>query len=233
MGKLQPDKPATMKGIWLLIFTFSLAFLGGCGPDKTAVKNTGSEMSEEKKIWDWFESQKAGFEKKYQEEDFSFISDIGDKIAEYNPNLSPEVGVRDDGKLELAISCNGISDYIPAVEKLVDAAPPIDGWVITKFRQAKGDPGAIEYMGKTFNSDYCRIAITSKTDKVDIIYYIKGYNEDQEASIGAGFLLLDAYLGEYNVMTKIGVIEFEDLDAHSGSGDLITLPELKDVVDAL
>ena len=48
-------------------------------------------------------------------------------------------------------------------------------------------------------------------DKLDLALAIEGQDKDgAHGFLGPVFLLLDAALGEYDVATRIGVIEFED-----------------------
>jgi hypothetical protein len=69
----------------------------------------------------------------------------------------------------------------------------------------------------------------NENNLVDIKLYVKGYDETVHGSLL--FLALDTLLGEYDVMTRIGRIEFKEL-SDADSTNLKTLPELVKLVDS-
>jgi hypothetical protein len=66
---------------------------------------------------------------------------------------------------------------------------------------------------------------------LSLTLYIDGYDKSKHATYaGIGYLLLDAILGEYDLGTKISLIEFKEANAASRLPKLPlkTLPEIAD-----
>lgn len=186
----------SMKKIIIITGVAMVFALFGCG-----------KKNQEEKFWSWFE--------KNQEMLFNFEKDtesIFDRLAKemnkVDPELTFEFGPVENGKREFVISAGGIKDSFPKVESLYDSAPKLDKWIFIKFRPRR-KPMGIEMGGKNINPDDLKFQLFRDEEKVGIMVFFDGYNEDEKNLYGQiGFLMLDQALGEYDVETKVGFIEF-------------------------
>jgi hypothetical protein len=186
----------------------------------------------EKQFWDWFMENKEGLEIfiTSDSKDYTLYNLFSDKLNKYQQNLLPELTINKDEKFVLILSCDGIKAGIPYVVNLFDSAPAIEDWVIQKFRQ----PGIIDelnYNGIAFSKNDIKIKHSVNGEKIDVKIYIKGYDKNDSRFKALAFLYLDHFIGEYNVMTKIGVIEFEKIGLFTKTSELISLQDLKNKID--
>ena len=134
-----------------------------------------------------------------------------------------------DDDYVLIISCDGISAGIEPVQELAAAAPEISNWIIKKFRQPTNNI-TLNYEGLELKLSDLHIdyQLDMEREKVDIIYKINGYDEADPRFKPLGFLYLDHILGEFNVMTRVGYIDFEPL--YELEPQLIGLLELRNLI---
>jgi hypothetical protein len=187
----------------------------------------------DKEFWDWFKSKKTEIEEFIiaETDDYSIYDELTDKLNSYSSYVIPELTKDSDDNNVLILSCDGISDGIPFVERLYESAPTIDKWKIQKFR-VPGQVRELNYDGLKFKADDIKAKYTFDGQYYDIELFIKGYDDTDKRYKGLAFLYLDHLVGEYNVMTKIGHIEFKKLGL-SNNGDEVTLQELKVIVERL
>ena len=86
-------------------------------------------------------------------------------------------------------------------------------------------------MFDTIEMDGQRMKFTYKPagDVVDIKLFVPNYDSSDDRYISAAFIMLDNALGEYDVETKIGEIEF--LSVPNDTTNLLPFSELPNVVD--
>jgi hypothetical protein len=88
--------------------------------------------------------------------------------------------------------------------------PLLNKWTIKKFRQ-RGDISLIITKNDiTLYHENIRYLLFPYENKIGLFLYMKGFNENKDAFIDLAFLFLDNALGEYDVVTKIGGIEFKE-----------------------
>lgn len=183
-----------------------------------------------KLFWKWFT--------KHSEEYLNFehnqgilLNELYGRLLKINKALTFELSPPSRESRELIISCDGNADAIKKVISVVDQAPRIGGWKIRAFRQ-RVSVGVIEFEGRKFSTEDILYEYTFREDnRINLRFFIKDYDEDDtERCMGATFILLDHLIGEYDVMTKIGQIDFLKLDSKNNSGlrPLTTLPDLVD-----
>lgn len=163
----------------------------------------------ENKIWDWFSENKEKLEKFLESDtaDISIYNTFCDKINAYSDLVFPEITGDGKGNYILVLTCDGISQGIPFVEKLGNAAPEFKNWSVKCFRQP-GYASNLSYDGLEFSEKDIKITYTPVTGNYDIKIYIKNYDDGNDNYKSLAFLYLDHYIGEYNVMTRIGNIDF-------------------------
>lgn len=165
----------------------------------------------ENRFWNWFVRNRAFIETIRTDTD-RVIDSVQARIALISRHIVFEIGQSADGRYEFIVSTGGIKKLIPHVTRLYNAAPQIENWRIIAFKPRHATP-MIEYGGQRFNlSDFYYASQKGEDGKIDVNVYIRGYNMRQEKIFGmVGFLFLDTVLGEYDVMTNIGAIEFGDI----------------------
>lgn len=184
-----------------------------------------------KSVWIWFERRLAEFD------DLSGNNPIYEKfhkeLSMVHPSLVFEISDREEsGVHTLVISCDGIREGIASVEALVAKAPSIESWRIVAFRPAidksitiEGDDGL-----KLSTDDILCDYRAMQNNTVHVTLYIDGINDaNKENYLRAAFVILDAAVGEFRAMTKIG--ELDLLPTPSDSKSLYPLRKLASVLD--
>jgi len=160
-----------------------------------------------KKFWNWFEKNENRLFN-FEKEQIIIFNELKTQLNIIDSNLTFELSSIQDGKREFVISADGLKKSFASVEKLYNEAPGLNKWIITKFRPRREKLYSIDYGGIKVNPDDVAFALVPNNNKVDIILYIKNYDETDKNIYGAiVFLLLDSALGEYDVETKIGRID--------------------------
>lgn len=181
-------------------------------------------------FWAWFGANSDRIRSGIDTQDSALIEEIGDKLSEVDPELAWEMGALDDEISEFVISADGVRDNIPSVEAMMAVAPSLPGWKLTAYRQAK--EGIALLLGdQRFDVDsiFFRVDEHGEEGEVDLTIFIEGYTEETSSPyLEAAFLLLDATVGEYNVMTRLRHLDFEPLAA--GEGNLQPLSALPSVL---
>lgn len=155
------------------------------------------------------------------------IIELGDRLKRIDPGLAHEVGMADPGTLEIVISAEGCRELFPSVLEVVKRAPDESGLKITAFRQR--NPGmSLEVLGQTMTAGDVSYVSRGEGEKIGLDVFFD-VDLDESARVMIGFLMLDMALGEYDVGTALGSIEF-----HEGRppAEAKRLSELAQEVDA-
>jgi hypothetical protein len=126
------------------------------------------------------------------------------------------------------ITCDGRREGIPYVEKLCNAFPGMDNWIVQKFRK----PGyftKLNFKGLEFSIEQIRIKFQPSGSKYDVDILISNYDPEDDRYKSLAFLYLDHFIGEYHVMTRVGHIEFGPLKEGSNS---ISMTEFREMIHA-
>ncbi len=188
----------------------------------------------DKNFWDWFQSKKAEIEEFIisDTDDYSIYEELTDKLNNYNTFVIPELTRDTDDNNVLILSCDGKVEGIPFVERLYESAPIVEKWRFQKYR-APGQVRELTYQGLEFRSNDIKARYTFEGQYYDIELFIKGYDDTDDRYKGLAFLYLDHMVGEYNVMTKIGKIEFRKTGFLNSSDDKVSLQELRATIERL
>jgi hypothetical protein len=137
---------------------------------------------------------------------------LDSKFKEIHPSLTFDFGPEKDNMRDLIISANGDRDAFPLVKKLVAEAPGLTRWNVVAFRPRKGLSQPAVYQGLTLSASdiYFIHEIDLENEKLALSLFIRDFVEGDERFVTASFLLLDAALGEYDVETKIGFVDFNE-----------------------
>lgn len=160
-------------------------------------------------FWNWFQQSAHRYELGQSRPLTKELeADLTRNLLRVHPDITWELGDR-----ELTISADGRRELFPVVEELVRAAPAIQGWKVCAFRQPSSVTG-IQMRNRKLEADSIRFVLRSETPPFSVTFYIDSLNDDtREELIGIAFILFDSLFGEYDVVTKLGDIEFEPLIA--------------------
>ena len=174
-------------------------------------------------FWRWFEKNADRIRKAVERLDHAVIvHELGRQIAKVAPGVVHEIGKPDDRTVELILSADGIRDSSPGVLALMAAAPRLEGFLFTAFRPRR--PGMVlNIAGREIGADQIRYVAEPDGDVLHLRLFIAGGLTDHERTT-VGFLMLDQALGEYDVMTGVGAIHFEDGSGPPEAEPLTALP---------
>ena len=185
-------------------------------------------VNKHKEFWTWFTKHSDDFFQ-LNEENYDFLfTRLNKQLSKVNRDLTYEFSAElIDGNREFIISADGIYSAFPDVIQLVEAAPKIDNFKIIAFRQ-RGKDFNIQYNDVELDPDHVSFSYIVQDDHIDIVLYIKDYDPNNQDWEGAAFILLDTVIGEYDVVTKIGEIDFQPFQESSDTKPLSELPNLVD-----
>lgn len=190
-------------------------------------------ITPEQKFWDWFIANKKKIEKFIDSDhsDYSVYHLLTKKMNTYHDKIVPELTKTKDDKYVLIITPDGIKSGIEPTKTLAAAKPDIDNWIVEKFRQPC-DETTLELNGVTYPSSDIEIVpkIDPEKEEVHIYVFIRSMDKDPKKYQHLAFLYLDHILGEYNMLTRVGYIEFKHLDEGKSVKDSITLLQLRELI---
>src|SRR6266700_1534411 len=138
-------------------------------------------------FWQWFIDNEQRFrqvEKTSSEEALAFLDELIGQMKPFNPWLKALAGPYSKDKLELIITADGDIALFCKVEELVQAAPPVPGWVITAHKPALGFEGIrIDMYEKEFSTDsmhFYPILHENYPDEVSIILTHTAYDKEED-----------------------------------------------------
>ena len=162
------------------------------------------------------------------------VTEIGNRLRRVHPELCFEYDRADDGVYELILSAGGIRSLFPAVSALKQAAPEVPGWRVIAFRPRKTSCARVQLGEAVLEPQDLWYRLMPDADQADLDLFVADLTpETLEGLGGAAFLMLDAALGEYDVATRIGAIDFDALPEDPAGFDLKPIDALRADFDAL
>jgi hypothetical protein len=198
----------------------------------------GSPEERYQRFWQWFTAnhhrlpnpQAEGMS--YEElARSSVLAELGNQLHRVDSGLTFEMGpVTEEGR-SLCISAEGIRQHFPAVQAVVAAAPAIPGWKIVAFRQPVGTDLQLQMGDTKLGGDDLWFTARPGGDRLDLTLFVRDLtSQNRDALMHGTFLLLDAALGEYQVGTYVGGIEWEPLPVDPVRAGLTPFRDLPDHV---
>ena len=180
-------------------------------------------------FWAWF--QKNAAELKADADLRKTMERISTELAKVDKGVFAEIG-GDATTRMLVISVDGKKELFPTVQAIHKAAPKVDGWNIVAFRQRDkpGQMAKFQLGDKTLDPSQIKVVAKANGDKLDLDVYMPNFTTKDEMG-QIGFIVLDHTVGEYDMETRIGGIEFLPLDKAPAGAKPIA--ELAAIVDAL
>lgn len=156
------------------------------------------------------------------------ISQLGARLGRIDPGLVHEVGMADPDTLDVVISAEGVTELFAKVLEVVNRAPKVSGLKATPFRQ-RAPGSSLEVVGQKMTADDVSYVSFRQGKRIGLDVFFD-VDLDEHARGMVGFLMLDMTLGEYDVGTALGSIEFREGRAPVGAK---RLTELSHEVDAV
>jgi len=184
-------------------------------------------------FWQWFETKQDEYFQ-FEKNQTELFDSLDKKLSAIHPSITFVFGPVKEGKREFIISADGVKEAFIDVRQLVRAAPKFTKWEIIAFRPRLNPLVSVQFDGLIMDPDDIMIKYNyDKENKlIDLELYIKNYKESDQRFIGAAFIMLDNALGESDVETKIGAIEFKKLIQQKNNKNFIPLKELPNIVDS-
>jgi hypothetical protein len=192
---------------------------------------TQNKKGSQVEFWDWFVANEARIWNIEHNPD-KVIRLVGEALDRVHPGLAFEIGMEvEDGKREFILSADGISSNIPKVESLYLTAPVFARWRIIKYRQRSAFGGKIRMADKEISAEDVRFQTFNDGEKVGILLMFDDFTEERRNQFASiGFLFLDKALGEQDVMTRVGFVDFAGPESNFYA-DARRLPELPGAFD--
>lgn len=188
-------------------------------------------MTPEQQFWKWFaekENELFDFEKNQE----AVFDQIARQLQKIDPDLSFEIGPKNLDSREFIISASGLKRAFTAVQKLVAAGPNLQRWHVVAFRPRRSPISIVEFRGKCAQPDGVQFCLLRKDKSIGLRMFIPGYSDADPDMKQIGYLLLDEALGEFDVETKIGLIQMLPFES-SEAGERYPLRDLPKMFDQL
>jgi hypothetical protein len=172
---------------------------------------TSAADAPEAQFWRWFEEHEGQLFAFERDQDAT-LARLGEALGRVHHDLTFELGPVRDGTREFVISAGGIKAAFPAVVALASASPSLPRWRITKFRPRRAPISELSFGDIVLRSAEIAFVAEPDGDKVGLRIFIQGYAPTPERHYEQmAYLMLDEAIGEYDMETKVGFIEFAPL----------------------
>jgi hypothetical protein len=169
-------------------------------------------MGEIDRFWAWFvENEERIFNMGMGEDAYEIVEVVGKQISRIHPDLMFQFSSEIEGVKEFVISAGGMREQITHVQNMVESAPPLPRWNVIAFRQRMRDIAGYRLKdGSSLKPENVTVSLEPDRGRIGLTLFIEGLDETNRNTFGQlGFLMLDSALGEYDVMTKVGYIDFK------------------------
>ncbi|MEM8834327.1 MAG: hypothetical protein AAGD00_00770 [Planctomycetota bacterium] len=119
-----------------------------------------------------------------------------------------------DNDREFIVSADGHRERAPAVRRIVDAAPDVEGWDIIAFKPRFAEPLTfIEFEGQRVEANDIRLLYYPGEGSVDIAVFLRDAKAPGSYKAAEGVLrMLDSALGEADMIERVGKVMFHPLE---------------------
>jgi hypothetical protein len=193
-------------------------------------------IGSEDAFWTWFQQHEAAYyalDPTNVPQREALFDALSIELTRVNPELSFEFGPVIDGRRDFVVSAGGAQEAFPAVRGLVSHAPTLSRWRVVAFRPRRYPVSTIQFQDVSLDPKDVLVQLSRDGDKVGLTVFMDGYTKQRNTEFGqAAFLLLDEALGEFDVETKVGFIEFMSLPQTIPSG-AVPMSDLASTFDKL
>jgi hypothetical protein len=188
-------------------------------------------------FWIWFTKHQKQFHavvKKREDVEKRFLDIIGPALHQLNEEFYCVAGMEDEHMAELVVTAEGDIKTFVFVEQLMQAAPPIPGWMFTALKPATGfGDTEIAMDGYVFSANNLFFSYSIEPDypdEIEITLAHPDLTEENRTIVSNGCLLfLDSALGEYNSAMLLDLVTFTRYEA--GKQDWIAISKLPDFLN--
>jgi hypothetical protein len=159
-------------------------------------------------LWLWFTANRRRLEA--EEPDLDAHRLLSEHLKRIDRGLTYEMAPA----WEIAISADGCPELMELVEQIVSKAPKMEGWHVVAFRQPSAEPIMISAFDSELTATNVTFSVEDERDGVaDLVLYVPGLTEDTYRHLAhCSMLLLESLIGEYDVMTRLGEVDYESAD---------------------
>ena len=213
-----------MRRFKIVFAIISLAVLtAGCQSENSATET-------EKKFWELFAKNSERLYS-FDKNQVIIFNELDKELFKVNKGLTFEFGPIEHGRREFTISAGGVKRVFPAVKSLVAAAPNLPKFKIQAFRQPKDLGFKFKVGTHELGAEDFWFKHKKSGEIHNLEVYIKGLTKvNKQQYISIAFLLMDAAIGEYNVVMRIGALDFKALPENPKDQDLRPITDLSKVV---
>lgn len=165
------------------------------------------------------------------------LSPYRKRLQEIDNNLTLNIERQsDDSEVDLVFGCDGYPESIHTVLSLVDSAPKIAGVQVKAFNERYDPvPQMVNLGGEFVSIDEFWCSLRNINGRLELAIYLEDAPQmlDMDPRVEAAMILLDALLGEYEIMTRIWALDWYDLPVEPLDYGLIPLAHLRADFDAI
>ncbi len=167
-------------------------------------------------FWQWLEEHQNEVCDLLKSDPQQALETVGKQFRRDYRGLSFELTQSaDDDKIQFMLSANGDRKKFQTVIDLAHNAPAFEKFDIMPFRQRKPTDAMMKAeftLGHaTIKSENVFFSANHRRRKIDLTLYMEDYDGTSAYQFG-GFVLLDGFLGEYDVEQFIDGIDFQKLE---------------------
>jgi hypothetical protein len=166
-------------------------------------------MTAQEQFWIWFvahERELFDFDPNQVAERERIFDQLHGELQKVDPDLTFEFGPNEPRR-EFVISAGGIQRAFPAVVSLALAAPALEQWQVKAFRPRRTPLQIVEFAEKRVDPEEVQFSLLDNGKIAGIRLFIPGFRDDDAELKQIAYLLLDGALGEYDVESRLGLIE--------------------------
>ena len=165
------------------------------------------------------------------------LSPYRKRLAEIDNNLTLNVERQsEEGAVDLVFGGDGYPESIHTVLSLVDSAPKIAGVKVRAFNERFDPvPHMVNLGGELISIEEFWCSLRNINGRLELAIYLEDAPRvlEMDPRVEAAMILLDALLGEYEIMTRIWALDWFDLPVEPLDYGLIPLAELRAEFDAM
>jgi len=198
------------------------------------MRKTIARRAKEEKFWNWVTKNKIELEErmKSNQKDSRIYKELTKELKKYNSILVYQITLTENDEVVFIITPDGIPEGVLPTEELYDSRPSLNNWIIKKFIQPK-DEIQLNYDGIEYPSS--DIEIIPELDEngweVNIKVFIRNMNSDPKRHEILSILYLEHILGEYIIISKIGIMNCYHLEKDQSVENGISILELRKFIE--
>lgn len=143
---------------------------------------------------------------------------------------------QEEGPVQLVFGCDGYPESIHSVLTLVGAAPKLDGFQVRAFNERHDPvPRMVDMGGELCEINDYWYSLRTLNGKLELAIYMEDAPTvlDMDPRVEGVMFLLDALIGEYEIMVRIWALDWYELPACPRDFGLSPLSQLRSEFDQM